>query len=205
MRRKINFSLSRQFGFGLLRASLRLEGKASAFPFLPYNLWKVVLVSLGKSQPLSLLMGKKSAKPHKEKMPACPEQYFSGIGELLRLNVGLYLLAAVLIQRGGVQRAFTERKGGSDPVLLFGPQAGRKEGVAPALLPYSRTSGFASLVRTSHALSVNYGLRDRKTARKTVPFPHGFPHGQQSLGRLLLLTRITHKPQLILDRLLIKA
>jgi hypothetical protein len=46
-------------------------------------------------------MGKKLAKPHKEKMPACPEQYFSEIGELLRLNEGLYLLAAVLIQRGG--------------------------------------------------------------------------------------------------------
>ena len=30
-------------------------------------------------------------------------------------------------------------------MLLFGPQAGRKEGVAPALLPYLRTSGFVSL------------------------------------------------------------
>jgi hypothetical protein len=28
------------------------------------------------------------------------------------------------------------KKGGSDPLSLFGPQAGRKEGVAPALLPY---------------------------------------------------------------------
>ena len=28
------------------------------------------------------------------------------------------------------------QKGGSDPESLFGPQAGRKEGVAPALLTY---------------------------------------------------------------------
>ena len=40
------------------------------FDFSPYNFWKVALVSLGKSHPLSLLMGKKSAKPYKEKMPA---------------------------------------------------------------------------------------------------------------------------------------
>ena len=41
---------------------------------------EMVLVSLEK--PLSLLMGKKSAKSHKEKMPAWLEQYFSGIGGL---------------------------------------------------------------------------------------------------------------------------
>jgi len=56
---------------------------------------------------------------------------------------------------GEYKEQYTVRKGGSDPVLLFGPQAGRKEGVAPALLPYLRTSGFVSLVRTSHAVSVN--------------------------------------------------
>ena len=34
------------------------------------------------------------------------------------------------------------KKGGSDPLSLFGPQAGRKEGVAPALLPYSPAYDF---------------------------------------------------------------
>lgn len=119
MRRKINFYLFRKVGFGLLRASLRLEGKASAFRFLPYNLCKVVLVSLGESHLLSVLMGKKSAKPHKEKMPACSEQYFSGIGEPLRLNVGLYLLAAVLTQCGRIQRAVHRKKGRERPRVTF--------------------------------------------------------------------------------------
>ena len=82
VRRKIHFSLSRKVGFGLLHASLRLEGKAPAFRFLPYGFWKVVLVSLRESHPLSVLMGKKSAKSHKEKMPARLEQYFSGIDGL---------------------------------------------------------------------------------------------------------------------------
>jgi hypothetical protein len=80
VRRKINFSLSRKVGFGLLHASIRRRGTRFSIP--PYGFWKVALVSLMESHPLSLLMGKKSAKSYKEKMPARLEQYFSGIGGL---------------------------------------------------------------------------------------------------------------------------
>ncbi len=44
------------------------------------------------------------------------------------------------------------QKGGSDPLSLFGPQAGRKEGVAPALLPYSPAYDLSDLVLVLHCM-----------------------------------------------------
>lgn len=72
-----------------------------------------------RSIPLLILMGKKSAKPRKERMPACQKNIFRG------LSAGDYKVHC------------KTKKGGSDPLSLFGPQAGRKEGVAPALFAYS--------------------------------------------------------------------
>ena len=128
VRRKIHFSLSRKVGFGLLRASLRLEGKASAFRFLPYNLWKVVLVSLRKSHPLSLLMGKKPAKPHKEKMPACPEQYFSGIGETASVECGFVLAGSSTHPTRGSTKSITDKKGRERPRVTFRAAGRTKRG-----------------------------------------------------------------------------
>jgi hypothetical protein len=53
------------------------------------------------------------------------------------LRIGLSLLEAVLNNAGDYKEHYKIKKGGSDPLSLFGPQAGRKEGVAPALFPYS--------------------------------------------------------------------
>ena len=44
------------------------------------------------------------------------------------------------------------KKGGSDPLSLFGPQAGRKEGVAPAPLPYSPAYDLSDLMLVLHCL-----------------------------------------------------
>ena len=53
-------------------------------------------------------------------------------------------------------------------MLLFGPQAERKEGVAPALLPYLPAYRIVSLVRHLVSFQCELETRDRKTARKTV-------------------------------------
>ena len=53
-------------------------------------------------------------------------------------------------------------------MLLFGPQAGRKEGVAPALLPYSPASRFSVSGPCISLSQCELEIRDRKTARKTV-------------------------------------
>jgi len=57
------------------------------------------------------------------------------------VNTDFYLLEA-----GNYEEHYKIKKGGSDPLSLFGPQAGRKEGVAPALLPYSPAYDLSDLV-----------------------------------------------------------
>ena len=53
-------------------------------------------------------------------------------------------------------------------MLLFGPQAGRKEGVAPALLPYLPASRICAFDFVLYCLIEGYQSRRRKTERKTV-------------------------------------
>lgn len=49
-------------------------------------------------------------------------------------------------------------KGGSDPVLLFGPQAERKGGLAPALLTYSPASRFWHFLLTFRSFARELAL-----------------------------------------------
>jgi hypothetical protein len=69
------------------------------------------------------------------------------------------------------------KKGGSDPLSLFGPQAGRKEGVAPALLPSSDAFQFAILTSQKSAPSRVGELlaENRKETREENRFRNGFP------------------------------
>jgi hypothetical protein len=88
-----------------------------------------------RSTPLLILMGRKSVEVRKEKMPLCPEN-----------NCWGSMICAVDYRFGrAVSSALQNKKGGSDPLSLFGPQAGRKEGVAPALLPYLAAYGLRGL------------------------------------------------------------
>jgi hypothetical protein len=58
------------------------------------------------------------------------------------------------------------QKGGSDPVSLFGPQAGRKEGVAPALLTYLPALRLCDVVDVFACAVKGYRIEDRKPTRK---------------------------------------
>ena len=58
------------------------------------------------------------------------------------------------------------QKGGSDPVSLFGPQAGRKEGVAPALLTYLPAYRFYCPDFVSVCEVKGYGIEGGKPTRK---------------------------------------
>jgi hypothetical protein len=60
------------------------------------------------------------------------------------------------------------QKGGSDPLSLFGPQAGRKEGVAPALLTCSPAYDPWGLKLELHCLIGALENEGRKTVRKPV-------------------------------------
>jgi hypothetical protein len=82
-------------------------------------------------------MGKKSVKSRKEKMPANSEEYFSAVSQRIDCSAGCAFWWQCPSNAGDYKEHYRIKKGGSDPLSLFGPQAGRKEGVAPALLPYS--------------------------------------------------------------------
>ena len=74
-------------------------------------------------------------------MPACPEEdNFRGlIDELRRVDCRFGLvLSKCSLSAGDYKENYKIKKGGSDPLSLFGPQAGRKEGVAPALFASPR-------------------------------------------------------------------
>jgi hypothetical protein len=81
---------------------------------------------------------------------------------------------AVDYRFGLVLSSLTERrrlqikKGGSDSLSLFGPQAGRKEGVAPALLTHSTAYDLCDLGLILHCLVEGYDVTAWKTERKTV-------------------------------------
>ena len=101
-------------------------------------------------------MGENLAETPKEKMPTKLEQYlvlrpqelqddgakYSINSVRLRIGWSIELDAVTLLGRGQVVEQYRIKKGGSDPVMLFGPQAGRKYGVAPALLTYLPASQF---------------------------------------------------------------
>jgi hypothetical protein len=66
---------------------------------------------------------------------------------------------------------YTIKKGGSDPVMIFGPQAGRKQGVAPALSAYLPAYQFCDPGLVWPCAVKGYKIHDRKPTRK----PSGKP------------------------------
>ena len=68
--------------------------------------------------------------------------------------------------RANTKKHYAVRKGGSDPVLLFGPQAERKEGVAPALLTHLPAYRFCSLGFVSICTVAGYKIEGGKPTRK---------------------------------------
>ena len=85
------------------------------------------------------------------------------------------------------------KKGGSDPLSLFGPQAGRKEGVAPALLPYSPACLFRAPKLVKFCLIEGLKNYERKTVRKPVrktEFRTVFHSGSSCLTRLFGFQRL---------------
>ena len=153
-------------------------------------------------------MGKKLAKPPKEKIPASLEKYFRGsgpqatsfhsygwpkrsasvsenngsyFGHGTRRTSGLDTLSIPLsyglkagLLRSGIRSCYagkyiehyTRQKGGSDPMILFGPQAGRKGGVAPALLMYLPAYQFCGPDFVSVCTVEGYRIEGVKPTRK---------------------------------------
>jgi hypothetical protein len=72
---------------------------------------------------------------------------------------------------------YTIKKGGSDPEILFGPQAGRKEGVAPALSTYLTAYRFYDLASYQFVQSgvTESRAENRPENRKENRVQHGSP------------------------------